>query len=101
MCIDLKQAFDTVNQTLLCKKMEFLGVRGVAFKWINNYQKNRKQFVSFDKCDSDMRNISYGVPQSSILGPKLFILYINDTCNMSNLVKFILFGDDTNICSCK
>ena len=77
--------------------MQFIGIRGVAFKWINSYLENRKQSVSFDKYNSDMRNISCGVSQGSILGPKLFILYINDTCNISNLVKFILFADDTNI----
>ena len=67
----------------------------MALKWINSYLENRKHFVSFD--NSDMRNISYGVPQGSILGHKIFILYINDICNISILVKFILFADDTNI----
>ena len=85
--IYLKKAFDTVNHKLLCKKMKFLGINGVAFKWINSYLENRKQFVSFDKCNSDMRNISCGVPLGSIVGPKLFILYINDMCNILNLVK--------------
>ena len=68
----------------------------MAFKWINGYLENRKQFVSFDKCNSDIRNISCGVPQGSILGPKLFILYINELHNIYNLVRFTLFADDTN-----
>ena len=55
---------------------------------VNSYLENRKQFVSFDKYNSDMQNISYGVPQSSILSPKIVILYINDMCNISNVVKF-------------
>ena len=95
--IDLKKAFDTVDHKLLCKKMEFLGIRGGAFNWLNSFLENRKQFVSIDKCNSTVRNISCGVPQGSILGPKLFILYVNDMCNISNLVKYILFADDTNI----
>ena len=55
------------------------------------------QYVSFGDIDSILRNVICGVPQSSILGPKLFILYINDICNVSPVLKFILFADDTNI----
>ena len=95
--IDLKKAFDTVDHALLCKKMEFYGVRGVACKWLNSYLDLRKQNVSIDGCKSNVRSISCGVPQGSILGPKLFIMYVNDMCNISKLVKFILFADDTNI----
>ena len=57
--------------------------------------------MSFDKCISDVRNISCGVPHGSILGPKLFIRHINDMFNISNLVKCIIFADDTNICHAK
>ena len=76
--------------------MEFLCIRGVAYKWLNSYLENGKQFVSIDKCQSAVCNISC-VPQGSILGPKLFILYVNDMCNISKLVKYIFFTDDTNI----
>ena len=86
-----------IRQSLLCTKMVFLGIRSVAFVWNNIYLENRKQFAFFDKCNSDVRNISCGVPQGSIFGPKLFILYLNDICNGSNIVKFILFADDTNM----
>ena len=75
--------------------MGFLGIRGVSHKWLNSYLENRKQFVSIDKCQSAVRNIPCGVPQSSILGLKLFILYVSDMCNISKLVKYILFADDT------
>ena len=79
------------NHRLLCKKVEFFGIRGVAYKWVNSYQENRKQFVSIDKCQSAVRNISCGVPQVSDLGPKLyFTLYVKDMCNISKLVKYIL-----------
>ena len=57
---------------------------------------NRKQFVQYDDAISDCKEILCGVPQGSILGPKLFILYINDVCNISEIMKFILFADDTN-----
>ena len=71
--------------------------RGVANYWLSCYLENRLQYVSFDDMDSTMRNVICGVPQGSILGPKLFILYINDICNVSPVLKFILFADDTNI----
>ena len=58
---------------------------------------NRKQYVSIDECNSDFFNVLCGVPQGSILGPKLFILYVNDICNISKILKFVLFADDTNI----
>ena len=93
----LKTAFDTVDHALLCTKMEFDGVRDVACKWLNSYLDLRKQYVSIDGCKSNVRSISCGVPQGSIPGPKLFIMYVNDMCNISKLVKFILFADDTNI----
>ena len=75
--IDLKKAFDTINHNLLLKKLAHYGVRGVANKWLASYLSNRKQYVSIDECNSDLLNVLCGVPQGSILGPKLFILYVN------------------------
>ena len=95
--IDLKKAFDTVNHKLLVEKLSFYGVRGVANAWLENYLMNRKQYVVVDNQASSMQFIKCGVPQCSVLGPVLFLLFINDICNMSNLVKFVLFADDTNI----
>ena len=95
--IDLKKAFDTVNHALLIDKLEFYGVRGPAKVWLKSYLHNRKQFVQIDDCKSTLLNVTCGVPQGSILGPKLFILYINDICNVSKIVMFILFADDTNV----
>ena len=95
--IDLRKAFDTVDHRLLCKKLEFYGIRGIAQDWITSYLSNRTQHVSYDGHASDNLEITCGVPQGSILGPRLFILYVNDMCNVSKLLKFILFADDTNI----
>ena len=95
--IDLKKAFDTVNHSVLIEKLKHYGIRGVAENWIKSYLLGRKQFVNIGECSSDLIQISCGVPQGSVIGPKLFILYINDICNVSKLLKFILFADDTNI----
>ena len=82
---------------MLLKKLAHYGVRGVANKWLASYLSNRKQYVSIDECNSDLLNVLCGVPQGSILGPKLFILYVNDICNISKIPKFVLFADDTTI----
>ena len=95
--IDHKKAFDTVNHKLLVDKLSFYGVRGVANAWLENFPMNRKQYVVVDNQAPSMQFIKCGVPQGSVLGPVLFLLFINDICNVSNLLKFVLFADDTNI----
>ena len=95
--IDLKKAIDAVNHDLLVKKLEFYGIRGTANAWLKNYLTNRNQYVVADGHSSTSRSITCGVPQGSVLGPVLFILYINDVCNVSSVLKFVLFADDTNI----
>ena len=82
---------------MLLEKLRHYGVRGVANYWLSSYLENRLQCVSFGNTDSTLRNVICGAPQGSILGPKLFIQYINDICNVSPVLKFILFADDTNI----
>ena len=73
------------------------GVRGVANKWLASYLLNRQQYVTIDDYDSDLLHVLCGVPQGSVLGPKLFAFYVNDICNISKVLKFVLFADDTNI----
>ena len=100
--IDIKKAFDTVDHHILMKKMERMGVRGRAMDWINSYLSNRKQFVVIDNNRSENLDILCGVPQGSVLGPLLFILYINDIVKVSEKLKLVLFADDTNVfCSGK
>ena len=95
--IDLKKAFVTIEHSLLIKKLNIYGIRGVASSWITSYLDKRSQYVYYNDVKSDTLDISCGVPQGSILGQKLFILYINDMVNVSKLLKFIIFADDTNL----
>ena len=94
--LDFNKAFDTVDYTILLKKLEYYGFRGVVLKWLSNYLQNRKQYVFYNNTKSDYKSISCGVPQGSILGPLLFLFYINDITNVSNKLFLLLFADDSN-----
>ena len=95
--IDLQKVFDTVNHDILLKKLEHYGIRGTALSWFQSYLSNRKQFVSINGHSSSLTNISCSVPQGSVLGPLLFLIYINDLPNSSQFLSSFLFADDTNI----
>jgi len=95
--IDLRKAFDTVNHDILLNKLDHYGIRGTALHWFHSYLSDRKQFVFHNGESSKLQSINCGVPQGSVLGPLLFLLYINDLPNVSNILQFYLFADDTNI----
>ena len=93
--MDLSKAFDTIDHDILLSKLYHYGFRGISQEWFSSYLSNRKQFVSYNTGMSQCVNIRCGVPQGSILGPLLFILYMNDICHTSKLLNTILFADDT------
>jgi len=97
--IDLKKAFDTVNHSILMTKLEHYGIRGHVHDWFKNYLAHRQQYVSVQGIDSSTKSIHTGVPQGSVLGPILFLLYVNDIANAikTDGVKVMLFADDTNV----
>ena len=94
--LDLKKAFDTVNHSILLKKLYQYGIRGSCLNWIKSYLQNRSQYVYYNKTKSNIEPISCGVPQGSILGPLLFVLYINDIKSISKKLFTLLFADDTS-----
>lgn len=96
--LDLAKAFDSVNHSILLRKLEKYGVRGVALKLFSSYLSGRSQFVKVNGVKSSLEEILFGVPQGSILGPLLFLIFINDLPDATSLyVK--LFADDTFLCA--
>ena len=95
--IDLRKPFDTVNHSILLTKIEHYVVRGIALEWFISYLNNRKQYVYINGETSHLKFITCDVPQGSVLEPLLFLIYINDHPNISKVLHFFLFADDTNI----
>ena len=95
--IDLQKAFDTVDHQILLRKLEHYGIRGLANNWFKSYLSNRQQFVSINGYNSKNQTMKYGVPQGSVLGPLLFLIYINDLHNAIKYSTVHHFADDTNL----
>jgi hypothetical protein len=95
--LDLSKAFDTLDHKILIQKLEYYGIKGTALKLMESYLTNRKQYVEIHDTKSDILTLTTGVPQGSILGPLLFIIYINDIAQASKLFDFIIYADDTTL----
>ena len=95
--IDLQKAFDTVDHGILLSKLEYYGARGIVKNWFSSYLHNRNQYVTINGFKSSLKPINFGVPQGSVLGPLLFLIYINDLkFSVKNSIVHH-FADDTNL----
>ena len=95
--IDLSKAFDTLNHDILLSKLGYYGVSGVELRLLSNYLSDRVQYVEYLGAISQSRSIGVGVPQGSILGPLLFLIYINDLPNSSDMFNILMYADDTTL----
>ena len=95
--IDLSKAFDTVNHSILLSKLDLYGIRAGENQWFKSYLSKRKQKVFVNGVESNFYFLKSGVPQGSILGPVLFIVYINDMARATNYFIVRLFADDTSL----
>jgi len=94
---DLQKAFDTVNHDLLLHKLYIYGIRGISHDWFTNFLCNRKQYTVIVSSNSSMLEVTFGVPQGSVLWPLLFLIYLNAMANAISGEQVKLFADDTNL----
>ena len=95
--IDLSKAFSTVDHQILIKKLQYYGIDGTALEWFKSYLSNRKQYISTEEISESCLDIICGVPQGSILGPLLLLIYVKDLFKASNRLMEVMFADDKNL----
>ena len=97
--LNLSKVFDTINHTILIDNLKYYGVHGINLKVFSSYLENRKQYTEIDNVKSNTSLTTTCVPQGSILGPLLFMIYINDFAQATKLINFLIYADDTTLSS--
>ena len=95
--IDFKKAFDCVSHSILDLKLQAMGISGPPFEWIRDYLKDRKQFAVVNGCKSELNAVNCGIPQGSLLGPRLFSFYVNDLPDQIKEGEIDMYADDTTL----
>ena len=95
--IDLSKAVDTFNHNILLEKLKTYGIQSENVKWFRSYLSNKKQFISYGDSKTEMKIVKCGVPQGSILGPLLFLIFVSDLDNSTKFLDHVLFADDTKL----
>ena len=95
--IDLSKAFDTVDHKILTKKLKLYGIKDCNLRWFESYLSNGKQFITYGDKQTNIETITCGVPQVSISGPLLFLIFVNDLHKVTKYLVPIMFADDTNL----
>ena len=95
--MDLSKAFDTLDHQILLQKLHYYGIHDIQLKWFESYLTQRTQYVVVNDVESTHQEIKTGVPQGSVLGPLLFLIYITDLSNASKSLHATLFADDTSL----